>query len=111
MKTDSRIIISIDKQFYSDDDEIKIHVWFNHQFYSKAILTITSPSGSTVDSAILITAKDSTETFALTCGGPMMLQSGYYTIKVECDDAISETMFEYYHSHNHHYFDWKSYMK
>jgi len=111
MKSDSRIIISINKQFFSDNDEIRIHVWFNHKFYSKAYLIVKSPSGREVDSAILRTDSETTETFALTCGGPKMLESGYYTIQVQCDEAISETMFEYYHSQNHHYFDWKSFMR
>ena len=100
MKTDSRIIISIDKQFYSDSDEMRIHVWFNQQFYSYANLTIITPSGIKVDSALLKTDSDTTETFAFTCGGPLMFENGYYTIRVECDGAISESMFEYYNSHS-----------
>jgi len=100
MKTDSRIIITIDKQFYSDSDEMKIHVWFNQQFYSYATLTILTPSGIKVDSALLKTDSDTTETFAFTCGGPFMFENGYYTIKVECDGAISESMFEYYNSNS-----------
>lgn len=55
MKTDPRIIISIDKQFYSDDDEIRIHVWFNHAFYSPATLTVLSPTGRKIDSSGLKT--------------------------------------------------------
>lgn len=100
MKTDSRIIITIDKQFYSDGDEIRIHVWFNHQFYSPATLTILGPKGLTVDSSGLKTDASSTETFAFTCGGPRMFENGYYTIRVECENAISEAMFEYYSSKN-----------
>ena len=100
MKTDSRIVISIDKQFYSDNDEIRIHVWFNHKFYSAAILTVLSPTGRKIDSSPLKTAMDTTETFAFTCGGPFMFENGYYTIKVECDNVVSETMFEYYNSRN-----------
>ncbi len=73
MKTDSRIIISIDKQFYSDAEEIKIHVWFNKQFYSNATLTVVTPIGNPVDSAVLKTKSNTTETFAMTCGGPAML--------------------------------------
>jgi len=97
MKSDSRIIISLDKQFYSDDDEIRIHVWFNHEFYTYATLTILSPSGITVDSAGL---KTDTETFAFTCGGSFMFENGYYVIRVQCENIISENMFEYYNSKN-----------
>ncbi len=111
MKTDSRIIISIDKQFYSDDDEIKIHVWFNQQFYSKAILTVLTPSGRTVDTAVLKTDSDTTETFAMTCGGPGMIEDGYYTIQVKCDGAISESMFEYFNSRKNSNFDWRNFAK
>jgi len=111
MKTDSRIIISIDKQFYSDDEEIKIHVWFNQQFYSNATLTVLTPTGNTVDSAVLKTDSDTTETFAMTCGGIRMHEDGYYTIRVECDGAVSESMFEYYNSHKHPYMDWRNFMK
>ena len=100
MKTDSRIIISIDKQFYGEDDEIRIHVWFNHNFYSPASLTILSPTGRTIDSSGLKTDVDTTETFAFTCGGPLMFENGYYTIKVECENVVSETMFEYYNQRN-----------
>ena len=100
MKTDSRIIISLDKQFYSDDDEIRIHVWFNHAFYSTAILTVLSPSGIKVDTAPLKTSVDTTETFALTCGGPLMFENGTYVIRVECDNVVSEALFEYYNSRN-----------
>ena len=98
MKTDPRIIISIDKQFYSDSEEMRIHVWFNQQFYSYATLTILTPSGIKIDSTLLKTDSDTTETFAFTCGGPLMFENGYYTIQVECDGAISESMFEYYNS-------------
>ena len=111
MKTDSRIIISIDKQFYSDAEEIKIHVWFNQQFYSNAILTVVTPTAKKVDSAVLMTNSDTTETFAMTCGGPTMLENGYYTIRVECDGAVSESMFEYYNSHKYPHMDWKNLMK
>jgi len=100
MKTDSRIIISTDKQFYSEEDEIKIHVWFNHDFNSAASLTVLSPAGRIIDSSGLKTNVDTTETFAFTCGGPFMFENGYYTIKVECENIISETMFEYYNSRN-----------
>ncbi len=100
MKTDSRIIISIDKQFYSDDDEIRIHVWFNHAFYSPAILTIFSPTGRKIDSSGLKTDVDTTETFAFTCGGPFMFENGYHMIRVESDNVVSEMMFEYYNSRN-----------
>ena len=41
-----------------------------------------------------------TETFAFTCGGPFMFENGYHMIRVECENAISETMFEYYNSKN-----------
>ena len=111
MKKDSRIIISIDKQFYSDDEEIKIHVWFNQQFYSNATLTVVTPSGKTVDSAVLKTDSDTTETFAMTCGGLRMLENGYYTIRVECDGAVSESMFEYYNSQKYPNMDWRKFMK
>jgi hypothetical protein len=100
MKTDSRIIISIDKQFYGVDDEIIIHVWFNHNFYLSASLTISSPAGITIDSSGLKTDADTTETFAFTCGGPRMFENGYYLIKVECENVVSETMFEYYSTRN-----------
>ncbi len=100
MKTDSRIIISIDKQFYSDDDEMRIHVWFNHAFYSPAILTILSPTGRKIDSSGLKTDVDTTETFAFTCGGPFMFENGYHMIRVESDNVVSEMMFEYYNSRN-----------
>lgn len=101
MKTDPRIIISIDKQFYSENDEIKIHIWFNHAFYSPtASLTILSPTGMTIDSSGLRTDSGITETFAFTCGGPLMFENGYYTIQVECENAVSEMMFEYYASRN-----------
>lgn len=100
MKTDSRIIISIDKQFYSEEDEIIIHVWFNHEFYTYAKLTILNPTGITVDSAGLKTDTKTTETFAFTCGGSLMFENGYYTIKVECDNVVSEAMFEYYNPKN-----------
>ena len=98
MKKDSRIIITIDKQFYTQGDEIKLHIWFNYDFYSNASLTILNPSGNPVDSAILKTDKNTTETFAITCGGPNMNESGYYTIRVECDYVVSEEMFEYFAS-------------
>jgi hypothetical protein len=88
MKTDSRIVISIDKQFYSDDDEIRIH------------LTVLSPAGRKIDSSGLKTDAQITETFAFTCGGPFMFENGYYTIKVDCENAVSEAMFEYYNSKN-----------
>ncbi len=100
MKTDSRIIITLDKQFYSNSDEIRIHVWFNSAFYSHAILTVLSPTGNLVDSAVLQTSVNTTETFVMTCGGEHMNESGYYTIMVKCDGAISEAMFEYYNSKN-----------
>ena len=100
MKTDSRIIISIDKQFYSENDEIKIHVWLNRNFYSPPILTILSPTGRKIDSALLKSHEDTTETFAFTCGGPFMFENGYYTIRVESDNIVSETMFEYYKKSN-----------
>lgn len=98
MKTDTRIIISTDKQFYNDDDEIKIHMWFNKQFYSETILSVLSSSKRVVDSSVLKIDKDTTETFALTCGGSDMFESGYYTIRVECNRVISKTMFEYFNS-------------
>ena len=100
MKTDSRIIISIDKQFYSDDDEMRIHVWFNHHFSSPATLTVQSPHGIKVDSAGLRADPQTTETFAFTCGGRLMFENGYYTIRVECEEAVSEAMFEYFSSKN-----------
>jgi hypothetical protein len=100
MKTDSRIIISIDKQFYSDDDEIRIHVWFNHSFYSPATLTVLSPTGRTIDSSGLKTDAETTETFAFTCGGPLMFENGHYMIRVECENAVSEGIFEYYSTRN-----------
>jgi hypothetical protein len=100
MKADSRIIISINKQFYSDDDEIRIHVWFNRLFYSPVTLTVLSPTGRKIDSSGLKTDADITETFACTCGGPFMFENGYHTIRVECENAVSETMFEYYNSKN-----------
>ena len=100
MKTDSRIVISIDKQFYSDDDEIRIHVWFNHAFYSPATLTILSPTGRKIDSSGLKTDANTTETFVFTCGGPFMFENGYHTIRVDCGNAVSEAMFEYYNSKN-----------
>jgi len=100
MKTDSRIIISIDKQFYSEDDEIKIHVWFNSAFLPTGILTVLGPTGIKVASASLKTIVDTTETFAFACGGPLMFVNGYYTIRVECYNVISETMFEYYNARN-----------
>ncbi len=100
MKTDSRIIVSIDKQFYSDDDEIRIHVWFNRAFYSPATLTVLSPTGRKIDSSGLKTDEQITETFAFTCGGPFMFENGCYAIKAECENAVTETMFEYYNSKN-----------
>ena len=100
MKTDSKIIISIDKQFYSDDDEIRIHVWFNHAFYSPATLSILSPTGRKIDSSGLKTDENTTETFAFTCGGPFMFENGYHTVRVECENSVSEAMFEYYNSKN-----------
>ena len=100
MKTDPRIIISIDKQFYSENDEIRIHIWFNHAFYSPMTLTILSPTGMIIDSSGLKTDPEITETFAFTCGGPRMFENGYYKIQVECDDAVSEMKFEYYSSCN-----------
>lgn len=100
MKTDSRIIISIDKQFYSENDEIRIHVWFNHNFYTYASLTVLSPSGFKIDSSRLQTDIETTETFAFTCGGTLMFENGHYVIRVECDDAISERTFEYYSVRN-----------
>ncbi len=111
MKADSRIIISIDKQFYSDAEEIKIHVWFNQKFYSNATLTVVTPTGNTVDSAVLMTKSNTTETFAMTCGGPAMLENGYYTIRVECDGAVSESMFEYFNSRQNPNMDWRNFMK
>ena len=107
MKTDTRIIISTDKQFYSDGDEIKIHMWFNKQFHSEATLSVLSPSKKMVDSAVLKINKDTTETFALTCGGADMFESGYYTIRVECDGVKSETMFEYFHSVKKSHDNWR----
>lgn len=100
MKTDPRIIISIDKQFYSENDEIRIHIWFNRAFNSPATLTILSPTGRTIDSSGLKTDSEITETFAFTCGGPLMFENGYYKIQVECDNVASEMMFEYYSSRN-----------
>lgn len=83
MKTDPRIIISIDKQFYSENDEILIHIWFNRVFHSPtASLTILSPTGRTIDSSGLKTDHNITETFAFTCGGPLMFENGYYKIQV-----------------------------
>ena len=76
MKTDSRIVISIDKQFYSDNDEIRIHVWFNHNFYTYATLTILSPTSIKIDSSGLKTDVNTTETFAFTCGGQFMFEMG-----------------------------------
>jgi len=98
MKAGSKIIISLDKQFYSGDDEIKIHIWFNHAFFSPAILTVLSPTGRKIDSASLNPEVGITETFAFTCGGPFMFENGYYMIRVERDNFISESMFEYYNS-------------
>ena len=46
MKTDPSIVISIDKQFYSEDDEVKIHVWLNRDFYSAPILIMLKPYGA-----------------------------------------------------------------
>lgn len=100
MKTNPQIIITIDKQFYSEDDEIRIHVWFNHAFYSPATLTILSPSGRTIDSSGLKTDAEITETFAFTCGGPLMIKNWNYTIRVECENVVSEGMFEYYSARN-----------
>ena len=100
MKTDSRIIISIDKQFYGEDDEIVIHVWFNHNFYSSASLTILSPIGRTIDSSGLKTDANTTEIFAFTCGGSLMFENGNYVIRVECENVVSETIFEYYSTRN-----------
>lgn len=91
MKTDSRIVISIDKQFYSDNDEIIIHVWFNHAFYSPATLSILSPTGRKIDSSGMETRLETTETFAFTCGGPFMFENGYHTIKVECENWFLQT--------------------
>ena len=96
MKTDPRIVVSIDKQFYSEGDEIRIHIWFNHDFLSPAKLTVLSPTERKIDSSGLKTDAQITETFAFTCGGPLMFENGYYTIKVECENAVSEMMFEYY---------------
>ena len=98
METDSRIIITIDKQFYSENDEIKIHVWFNDNFSTPATLTILSPTGRIIDSSKL--KSDITETFAFTCGGPFMFENGYYMIRVKCEDVVSEGMFEYYRTPN-----------
>lgn len=100
MKTDPRIIVSTDKQFYSEGDEIKIHIWFNHAFSLPATLTILSPTGRTIDSSGLKTDPQTTETFAFTCGGPLMFENGYYTIQVKCESAVSEMMFEYYAPRN-----------
>jgi len=46
MKTDSRMVISIDKKFFSDLGETIMHVWFNHQFHLCATLTMLTPSGT-----------------------------------------------------------------
>ncbi len=100
MKEDSRIVISIDKQFYADDDEIKIHVWFNHHFVNAATLSIHGPTSRKIDSTILKTTPDETETFIFACGGRAMFENGYYTIRVECENIVSESMFEYYSSKN-----------
>ncbi len=100
MKIDSRIIISLDKQFYSYGEEIKIHVWFNHNFFAPATLSILAPTGRKIDTAGLKTDVDTTETFAFTCGGPFMFENGYYTIRVECENTVSEAMFEYYDPKN-----------
>lgn len=101
MKTDPRIIISIDRQFYSENDEIKIHIWFNHAFSSPTTsLSILSPTGNPVDSFGLMTNSGITETFAFICGSSFMFENGYYTIRVVCDNIVSETMFEYYSSRN-----------
>ena len=96
MKTNPNIIISIDKQFYTENEEIKIHVWLNRNFYSPPILTILSPAGRKIDSAVLGSESEITQTFAFTCGGPFMFENGYYTIRVESDNMVSESMFEYY---------------
>ena len=53
-----------------------------------------------IDSSDLNTDADTTETFAFTCGGPFMFENGYYTIKLECENAIYEAMFEYSNSKN-----------
>jgi len=90
MKTDSRIIITLNKQFYSDTDEIIVHDWFNSPFYSHAVLTVISPTGNPVDSMVLQTSVNTTETFAMTCGGEHMSESAYYAIMVQCDGVISE---------------------
>lgn len=48
----------------------------------------------------LKTDSEITETFAFTCGGPLMFENRYYKIQVECDNLVSEMMFEYYNSRN-----------
>ena len=96
MKTNPNIIISIDKQFYTENEEVKIHVWLNRNFYSTPILTILSPTGRKIDSAVLDPQSDITQTFVFTCSGQFMFENGYYTIQVESDNMVSESMFEYY---------------
>ena len=100
MKTDTRIVISINKQFYSYNDEIIIHIFFNKKIIHHTILTVTSPTGIEVSSAFVDSFENTTETFTLICGGPKMNENGYYIIRVQGIDVTSEVMFEYYKKGN-----------
>ena len=99
MKTDTRIVISLDKQFYSEDDEVKIHVRFNKKLFIPANLTVLNPAMEKFYGTIINTGKD-IETFVFLCGGPLMITNGYYIIRVQCGEIISEAMFEYYKKGN-----------
>ena len=37
-----------------------------------------------------------TSNTAFTCGGLFMFENGYYTIRAESDNMVSESMFEHY---------------
>ena len=100
MKTDPRVIVTIDKQFYSYDDEIRIHILYNEKIPHTTLLKILSPSGVVVDAAFLDSYGNTTESFSFRCGGPYMLENGYYTIQVISHGIISEAMFEYYKKGN-----------
>ena len=96
---DSRINVSTNKLFLTKDDELVVHVWFDSVFSESPMLSIVNPDGMTVNSAVLTGGLHVTETFCFTCGvGIEMKDSGYYTIRVECDESVSETKFEYHDS-------------
>jgi len=96
---DSRINVSTNKLFLTKDDDLVVHVWFDSVFSGSPILSIVNPNGIIIDSTVLTGGLHVIETFCFTCGVDVeMKDSGYYTIRVGCDESVSETKFEYHDS-------------